>query len=119
MISANRHILMMTALMALGGCYYDVEAELYPGRYCDLENVTWTNTIQPIIQTECAVPGCHVSGGTGPGDFTTYTGVKGKVDNGSFGTVVLVERSMPPNNVLDQCELDRLQQWVDAGAPQN
>ncbi|HEX2618409.1 MAG TPA: hypothetical protein VHL57_12760, partial [Flavobacteriales bacterium] len=84
------------ALLGSSGCYYDNEAELYPSTFCDTTNVTYALRVLPIIQSNCATPGCHVPGGTGVGDFTTYAGLRAKVDNGAFEANVFETRAMPP-----------------------
>lgn len=112
---------MALPVLALSGCYYDNEEELYPG-VCVVGDATvagyWTSTVNPIIQSRCAIPGCHVAGGTGPGDFTQYVNVKAKVDDGTFQQLVLQLKSMPPTGPLPACDLQKLQAWVDAGAPE-
>ncbi len=114
------HTLLLIAVVALTGCYYDNEEELYPGE-CLVGDATlpgyWTSTVEPLVQTRCAIPACHVPGGDGPGDFTQYTNVKAAVDNGSFQQQVLIQRSMPPTGPLPACDLQKAQAWVDAGAP--
>lgn len=111
---------MLPAVVLLAsGCYYDVEAELYPGSFCDTTAVTFSANVRPIIQSNCAVPGCHVSGGSGPGDFTTYSGLAGKVQDGSFADRVFVQRNMPPSGALGSCDQNILKNWVDAGHPDN
>lgn len=106
-------------LLASNGCYYDSEAELYPSTFCDTTNVTYALKVLPIVQANCATPGCHVPNGTGVGDFTHYAGLKAKVDNGTFVTNVLVNKVMPPSSTLGPCDLRVLRMWVDAGAPNN
>ena len=112
----------LALLVAISGCYYDNEQELYPYRFCNIGDVNdadlYVNKVEPIIQSRCALPGCHVSGpNTAPGDFTQYVEVKAVVDNGRFQTFVLVDRSMPSNGTLSACDLEKLQVWVNAGAP--
>jgi hypothetical protein len=110
---------VLLLLLAAQGCYYDNEEYLYPNSFCDTSAVTYTSTIAPLVQANCAVPGCHVPGGTGPGDFTSYIGVKAKVDNGSFRAVTIVNKSMPPSGPLSNCEQQQLSTWLDTGAPNN
>jgi hypothetical protein len=115
------HPAFLIVVAALTGCYYDNEEELYPGE-CLVGDATapeyWTSTIQPVIQTRCAIPACHVPGGDGPGDFTEYANVKAAVDEGIFQQQVFIQRTMPSNGPLPACELQKLQAWVDAGAPE-
>lgn len=115
----DRTILLLSTALLLGGCYYDNEEELYPSTFCDVANVTWSGTIKPIVDATCATPGCHVAGGTGPGDFTTYAGVKAKVDDGSFRNQVLVSQAMPPTGPLNDCSLQQINVWLNADAPEN
>lgn len=116
-----RRILFIPALMLAvsSGCYYDVEAELYPDTCAVPDVVSWTTDIQPVINASCATSGCHVTGGTGPGNMESYEGVKAKVDDGEFQIRVLQEQNMPPSESLSNCTLQIIQAWVDAGAPQN
>ena len=66
----------------LNGCYYDNAEELYPGSLnCDVSNLSYDLVIKPIIDSNCAISGCHVSG-TGRKDLSTYQGVKDVVDDG-------------------------------------
>ena len=101
----------------LGGCYYDVEEELYPG-FCNTEQVNYQDVILPLMELRCSLPGCHVVGGNGNGVFTNYGELKATVDNGSLVREVFVLGTMPQNGSLSRCELDQLQVWVDAGAPE-
>lgn len=113
------HMIILAAV-ALSGCYYDNEEELYPGSaVCETTSVTWTSTVQPLIQARCATSGCHVSGGFGPGDFSQYTNVKSVVDNGRFQAEVIQAGSMPPSGRLNACDIQKLLVWIDAGAPNN
>lgn len=109
----------ITAWLLFDGCYYDAEEVLYPGSFCDTANVTYTGTIKPIIDANCATTGCHVSGGTGVGNFTVFSELSSRVQNGTFTAVVLEARSMPPGYDLSDCALDQLTIWVNAGGPEN
>lgn len=86
-------------------------------------SVTYTNKVKSIATTNCTFSGCH-DAGSGNGDFTTYSGVKIKVDNGTFNQRVLVLKDMPPSHspgpkFLSQCDLALLRKWVNDGAPEN
>lgn len=88
---------------------------------CDSLNVTYSATVQPIINAKCAIPGCHTATGGNNIPLATYTQVKAKVDNGSFRNRVLVIANMPPAPLapLPADEKEKLQCWLDAGAPNN
>ena len=86
---------------------------------CDSTRVLYCNKIKPIIDQHCAVSGCHVTNFPN-GDFTTYEGLKSKVDGPFFRHYVLVQKSMPPppRPPLSTAELALIQEWVDDGAPE-
>ncbi|MBS1580858.1 MAG: hypothetical protein JST66_01535 [Bacteroidetes bacterium] len=109
-------------LLASSGCYYDVESELYPGTSCDTSVTTYADVVLPIIQSNCAIPGCHVPGGTGTGDFTTYAGLRTQVV--SQRLVPSVQQAsgalpMPPTGKLSDCDIAKIVRWVDNGAQNN
>lgn len=119
------HIAGLAIVLAVGlsGCYYDNEEELYQYYYeenaCDTTAVSFSEDIFPIIQGNCATTGCHVAGGSAPGIFSNYAGVMDKVNNGSFENRVLVQRDMPPNGSLTDCQINLIQAWLNAGSPDN
>ncbi len=115
---------IMALLFALSstGCYYNNEEDLYPMNFCDTASVGYAAAIRPIIEAHCAIPGCHVPGGEGNGDFTTYTALRAKVDGGSLLPSINQESNavaMPPNGRLSDCEIAKITLWVQQGAPQN
>lgn len=111
-------LLMMATLLLLPGCYYDNEEELYPNSFCDTTNITWSGAIQPLVQSSCAIPGCHVPGAQSP-DLSTYTGVQA---NAAAVKGVVADGSpfyMPPSGKLPACDQQKVRTWVDAGAIQD
>jgi hypothetical protein len=89
---------------------------------CDTASVTYSGAIRTIISNKCQ--GCH--GNTSPGggnNFTSYAGVKAKVDDGRlWGAVNHLSgfSPMPKNgNKLSDCELAQIRIWIAAGAPNN
>ena len=126
MVNHRSSLLLLCTLcivvLGLSGCYYDNEAELYPNSYCDTTNITYSGSIAAIMSGNCATPGCHVTGGSGTGDFTNYSGVKSQVDNGRLLPSVRRESTsipMPPTGSLRDCDIKKLEIWVQQGAPNN
>jgi hypothetical protein len=123
-----RSLNLLITFVAIGGittwsgCYYDVRSELYPDSFCDTANIAFATTIEPIIQGNCALPGCHVAGGTGTGDFTTYEGFLAQVENGAVPQAIQhtgYVSPMPPSGKLPDCDIKKILLWVNAGAPNN
>lgn len=109
----------LLSVLFLFGCYYDNEEELYGGTSCNVVSVSFSEDIMPLIKTECATTGCHVQGGAGNGVFDNYSNVKAKVDNGSLKDRVIVQRNMPPNEPLSNCQIEYIEEWINQGAVDN
>ncbi len=115
-------VISALAVMASPGCYYDNEEELYPNTFCDTVNITYSGAISKIIEGSCAIPGCHVAGGSGTGNFTVFAELKAQVDNGTLLRSVRREPNaiaMPSGGALRTCEIRQLELWVAAGALNN
>jgi len=112
-------ITILFLILFFQGCYYDNVEELYPGaNNCDITNTSFQAVIKPIIDTNCAVSGCHVSG-TGRKDLTTYQGIKDVVDDGRLEQHVIIQKDMPPSQPLSICNREALKAWIADGASSN
>ena len=74
--------------------------------------------IKPVVAAKCALSGCHGAGST-VADFTQYTPLKKRADNGVLRKNVLELGIMPPtgHEPLTVQEKDKLKCWLDYGAP--
>ncbi len=81
-------------------------------------HLTYNSDIKIILDKYCN--SCHDKPGKKKGDFTTYLGVKEKIDNGSFKEKVFDKKKMPPVNKepLTDEAYNKLKFWSDAGAPE-
>lgn len=84
---------------------------------CD--TVKFSAHILPIINSNCL--SCHSGSGPGNGNFTSYSGIKQKVDNGSFKARVvdLLPSPMPQGGALPTQQIAIIKCWLDNGAPNN
>lgn len=117
---------LVLLLLAGSGCTYDsvtpsLEGPTIP---CDTSGApTWSGTIVPIMQAHCALPGCHVPGGEGTGDYNTWAGLHAKVVDGTL--IPSIEWApnaiaMPAEGAkLSDCDIAIIVRWVNAGAPNN
>jgi hypothetical protein len=115
-------VLALFTSSSLAGCYYDIEEEIYPSVGCNLENISFTNTIIPILESNCYQ--CHDAANNNGGiTLEGYSQLKRFVDNGQFLGVVRHEAGfspMPKNSAkLLDCEIEKIEQWVTDGAPNN
>jgi|ERR1041385_1592114 hypothetical protein len=106
-------LVSITFILAFG-CKWDNEGLTV----CDTSDIKFSTAINPIIQANCAVGGCH-DGTVYTADFRTYQGVWDRVNDGTFRARVITIHAMPPVNKLSDCDYKKLQMWVDAGALNN
>lgn len=87
---------------------------------CDLADARFSTFIQPLVQTKCQ--GCH-SGNNPQGgiQLTNYNEIKAVALNGKlYASVTRTSNWMPKGGArLDDCNIQKIQAWVQAGAPQN
>lgn len=101
----------MIAVLVAGACKKKPQ--------CDGSNPTYTANIKSIIDSNCNSSGCHNTG-SGNGVFTTYTGLKPNLDNGSFKKAVLEDQTMPDGSAkLSRDQLNKIQCWSENGYPEN
>jgi hypothetical protein len=111
------------ALIALiTGCTNDNEEDLYPEVKCDSTNTTYTVSIAPIMATYC--DGCHSTATASGGVITdNYQSLKPIAQGGLLWNVVNHNpgfRPMPDGAPkLGTCELAKIKNWVNRGAPEN
>ena len=122
----TRKAAMLLTIMALPftlqSCYYDVEDELYQNTPCVTENVTFSQTIQPIFQRNCLV--CHTgAAGNGGIDLSTHAGASVVANNGRLVGAVTHAGGFTPMpqgaSQLPACTINQIKAWVEAGAPNN
>ena len=121
------HVVML--ILAMSACTFDNEEEVFPpespGGGCQTAGMSYLNDVVPILEFHCY--SCH-----GDNSFNTlgsnihlegYENLKLYVDNGRFFGSINHEQgfSPMPRNAprLDQCELDQIKSWIDAGALNN
>ena len=109
---------LILGALGLTGCNYHVESELFPEGCEEIANPTYTEHIEAIITRTCATPECHVPGGEGAGEFTSFQNLHPTLEDGSFEEQVLQDRNMPPNIPLTDCELELINKWIQQGGVQ-
>lgn len=93
----------------------------YYGNQCDVENVTYSQTVAPIISNQCL--SCHNSNNSSGGiSLEGYDNVKKQADNGNLiGTIKHLPgySAMPEGGKLDDCTILKIETWIDNGALNN
>jgi hypothetical protein len=112
-------LLLMLAMPS--GCYYDNEEDRFPDASCDTVNMRYNVEIKEIMQENCYR--CHLSSSSTYSGipFETHSQLKEVADNGK-----LVDRinnagaPMPQDEgLMSVCNRDKIEAWVNAGAPNN
>ena len=123
-IRGARWLTMVYAVVlcsVLVSCYYDNEDELYPNG-CNTNDISYNDNIVQILQSNCL--SCHDAlSQNGNVNLEGYDNVKLYIDNGRLIGAIRHEdgySTMPQGtSKLSKCTIDRIQAWVDAGAPNN
>lgn len=128
-----KKLLILLAIVAMAGCYNDKYDKLYPeptggggggggGATCDTSNVTFTQTIKPILDSKCATGGCHDAATLAGGyNYTVYGGAKAGSKR-MIGAITWASgfSAMPKGmNKLDACEITKITKWINDGAQDN
>lgn len=122
-----KYLLFITSIFIIilsinSGCTNDNEEDLFPG--CDSSNVTYSGTIVPLLQNEGCY-NCHNQNGVAYNGVQVdhYEGLKAVVDDGRFYNVthhVPGSPQMPQGGEkIDDCNLAKIRQWINDGAPNN
>lgn len=93
---------------------------------CDPGIVDFTNEIYPMIQSNCAMNGCHVGPYASEGiDLSTYAGIRAEVKPGDPNDSELYEvlfesgedrMPPPPMAPLSSAQKERIRLWIQQGA---
>lgn len=115
-------LIAASAILTAGGCYYDVEEDLYGPVICTTENQSYVHDVVPIIQNNCYV--CHAQGvNLGNVTLEGYNSLKVYVDNGKLVGVINHSSGFPqmPQGAskLSDCNISKIEAWIDQGALNN
>lgn len=108
-------------LIGLQACLFDKGEVPTTPSACDSLNVSYQDSIVPILTVHCTDFFCHVSGGSAPGDFTTYEALQATVNNGTLNQHLFVLEDMPqaPADPLSEQQKELFKCWIEAGGPNN
>ncbi len=111
--------ILIILAVSLSSCRYDKGELASPIDGCDTS--FYRLEVKPIIDNNCATAGCHVSGGTGTADFTTYESTKTRLPNPIKIRINITDINdpdhMPQGSLLLTTDLEKLNTWIDSGFP--
>ncbi|HEY8937457.1 MAG TPA: hypothetical protein VIM65_19665 [Cyclobacteriaceae bacterium] len=110
--SGLKHGLYNVTVKDAQGCSISISATINRGE----TGISWSNEVKSIIDTNCAISGCHVSGSQSP-NLSSFSTLK---NNANAIKSRVVSRAMPPDGrSITQEQIDKIACWVDDGAKQN
>ena len=80
--------------------------------------VSFASQIAPLVNTHCAISGCHVSGSP-TGNFSMYDELKVRAENGKLRLFISELRTMPPDGSITEEQRELINCWIEQGAEQN
>jgi hypothetical protein len=122
-VNKNKYISLLLILSVfLGGCYYDVEEEIYGTIDCQSTDMSYLNDILPIIESNCYE--CHDAANNNGGiTLEGYDALKARVDSGQLLGAIKRESgfsAMPQNRAkLVDCTIEKIENWIQEGALNN
>ena len=117
-----RYFALAVLLLSLSMCYDDSEEELYPTlTECDAENVTYSGTIQPIIDNYCL--SCHGNNAATSGGnvfLRSYDEVYAQRVKILASIQSTASNPMPKGTMgLSACAVSQFTKWNADGSPNN
>jgi len=127
----HTHILITLIIIALLRCTSDKTPLIDVSAQCNDVDANYDLNIKPIIDNSCALGGCHVNGGDGPGVYVNYSNLVPFFEDGSFERTVIDQKDdpnigMPPDystngapKDLTEAQLELVKCWINKGYPEN
>lgn len=116
-------VLALVGSIGSAGCSFDNEEEYYASLMCDTANVTYAGSVAPIFAATCN--SCHSPSGAIFPDFTVYDNLKTYIE-GDTGAIparirhVVGYTPMPQNApMLPECDIRKIEIWIESGFPNN
>jgi hypothetical protein len=119
-------VILFLSGVVFSGCYYDKEAILYPPgtSTCDTVSASlFASTVMPILNANCN--SCHggaASAGAGVA-LDNYSAVLVQVNNGKLmGDITHATGYVPMpmgGNKLSDCNIAKIQKWINSGKLNN
>ncbi|MGP8215977.1 MAG: hypothetical protein ACLQQ4_10470 [Bacteroidia bacterium] len=118
-------LIFLSFIVIINSCEKNVAQPASLPAGCDTANLTYTNAMQVIINSNCGSgnTSCHAPGISRRGDFSNYASLQYYASGGEKSLMwryIFVQKKMPlmPELPLDACTSNKFRAWLLAGAPQ-
>jgi hypothetical protein len=114
---------LLLAIVFTSSCYNDNAELLYGAQAttdCSTVQAKFGADIAPIINSKCAISGCHDANAVNNGAdkiFTNYSLIIPHITH--IQQRVVIEKTMPPTGPLSAPEIDKIKCWIANGALNN
>ena len=121
-VLTTRIWLLIPVVFFLTGCSFDNEEDLFADEICLTDEVTFSGTIEPLIDKNCIA--CHNSAlPSGNINLEDYNQLKPLIENGRFLGSISHSRgfsAMPKGGPkLSDCDISKVEKWIEEGFPEN
>lgn len=120
MLRLKNFIYLVPVFVMLASCSYENLEEYYSDYSCDTIDITYSETIYPILERNCL--GCHYRGNSTGLELETYEDILEKVVDGRLLGSIRHEdgySAMPQGGKLDDCTISKIEIWIEEGAKEN
>lgn len=109
-------------MLVISSCYKDNEEDLYPDTGCNTANVSFAQTVWPVLNNNCV--SCHNGPGASGGiRLGNHSEVVAAIDGGRFLGAIRHESgfsAMPQGgNKLSDCNISQIEAWIAQGKLNN
>lgn len=112
-------ILIILLVKIMWSCAYENEDDLFGENPCEPELTTYSEVVEPIISSNCAIPSCHDGSNSAAPNWTIFDNVQAQAQDIKERTG---NRTMPPSSsdkILTAAQIADIACWVDNGAQDN
>ncbi len=111
--------------LLLNGCYKDKADKLYPSvAGCDTTAISYASDIVPILSKNCLDAGCHTAANpSGAIQLNDYANTVLTVPNNRLINALKWtaggSKNMPASGKINDCDINKVQAWINRGAKNN
>ena len=121
-ISIKWSLISIGSILIFLSCTYDNREDLVKETVCETNNVTFSQTIQPLLTNRCGA--CHSGNSPESGVLLIgYSQIIKYVNDGRLLGVISHANGFPPmpfnSAKLPECDINQVKAWIENGAPNN
>lgn len=117
-----KKLFLLFTILLLTDCTFRNDEEILAEQICDVEEVTFSGFVKPLIQSKCE--SCHnPSFSSGDVNLQGYDNLKVYVENNRFLGAIRHDPGFTPmpfgQSRLPNCDILKIEKWIEEGFPDN